>query len=51
MGEAGSCFSKGISLKVNVIKQLEFTLAFYNVTVQYISNYCHMAYPPLDIFI
>ena len=28
-----------MSLKINVIVQLEFELAYYDVTVQYISHY------------
>ena len=31
-------FSKGISLKVNVIVWLEFKLVFYDVTIQYIRS-------------
>ena len=32
-------FPRGISLKVNVIVQLEFELAHYTIAVQYISHY------------
>ena len=31
-------FPRGISLKVNVIVQLDFNLAYYNVTVQHVSH-------------
>ena len=32
-------FPKGISPKVNVIARLEFELAYYDVTVHYVSHY------------
>ena len=32
-------FAKGINPKVNVIVRLEFELAYYDVTVQHISQY------------
>ena len=35
---------KGISPKMNIIAQLEFELAYYNVTVQHISHYI-MGFP------
>ena len=33
-----TAFPQGISLKVNVIVQLEFELAYYNVAVQHVSH-------------
>ena len=32
-------FTKGISMKLNVIERLEFELTYYNVTVEYGSHY------------
>ena len=31
-------FLKGISLKVNIIVQLEFELTYHNVTIQYVTH-------------
>ena len=41
-------FRKGISPKVNVIVQLQFKLANYDVTIQHISHYM-MKTPPIRI--
>ena len=32
-------FPKGISLQVNGIEEMELEIAYYNIIVQYISNY------------
>ena len=42
-------FSKGISLKVNVKVQVEFKLAYYDVTVQHINHYAKMNFPVHEI--
>ena len=34
-----STFSKGIRPKVNVIAELEFELAYYNVPIKHVSHY------------
>ena len=38
-------FAKGISLKLNVIAQLEFEFVYHKATVQYFSNYA-IGIPP-----
>ena len=38
-------FLKGIIPKVNIIAQLEFELAYYDVTVQYVSYYASGTIP------
>ena len=38
-GQGVYTFPKGISSKMNISAQLEFELAFYDVTVQYVSHY------------
>ena len=40
-------FPKGISLKVNVIVQLEFELVLYDATVQHVNHYA-MVIPPIQ---
>ena len=39
MDKGVHAFPKGINPKVNVIAQLEFELAYYDVAVQYVSHY------------
>ena len=47
-------FLKGISLKVNVIVQMEVKLAYFKATVQHISHYAkgipHFAKPKIPGF-
>ena len=41
-------FPKGISLKVNIIAQQEFELAYYDIAVQYVSHYTTETPHPLS---